>query len=88
MHWDATISIGNVLTALAMIAGMLLAFNRHSIAAIKLAASIEANSNATNNLAAITQKLQLAVEAQDSRLVSLETEQKIAAEVERRLGRH
>jgi hypothetical protein len=81
MHWDATISIGNVLTALAMIAGMLLAFNRHSIAAIKLAASIEA-------LAAITQKLQLAVEAQDSRLVSLETEQKIAAEVERRLGRH
>lgn len=81
MHWDATISIGNVLTALAMIAGTLLAFNRHSIAAIKLAASIEA-------LAAITQKLQLAVEAQDSRLVSLETEQKIAAEVERRLGRH
>ena len=49
MHWDPTISIGNVLTAVAMIAGMLLAFNRHSIAAMKLAASMEANSNATNN---------------------------------------
>ena len=81
MHFDTTISLGNILTALAMLGTVAVAINRHNMTTLKLASSMEANSNATNNLAAITERLQRAVELQDSRLVHLETEQRISAEV-------
>ena len=81
MHWDGTVSVGNVITILMTLGGLMLG-------GFKIAVHLQRSSEAMNNLAAITERLQHAVEKQDSRIVTLETENVIRAEVEKRIGEH
>ncbi len=79
MHWDPTISFGNIITILGMLAGLL-------VGGWKIAIHLQRSSDAMNNLAAITERLQQAVEQQDTRIGTLETEQTIQKEVAKRLS--
>jgi adenylate kinase len=78
MHWDGTISFGNVLTILTTLIGLM-------AGGLKIAFHLQRSSDAMNNLAVITERLQHAVENQDSRLLSLETEREIQREVTKRM---
>ena len=79
MHWDPSISVGNLLTIAAMVSSIL-------IGGYKIALHLERSSAAMNNLAAITERLQKAVELQDSRIMTLEKSDAVDAEVRRRMG--
>ena len=80
MHWDGTLSLGNILTILATFGGLV-------GGGVRIAFHLQKSSDAMNNLAAITERLQHAVEQQDSRLVTLETENKIEKEVAVRMNK-
>jgi hypothetical protein len=101
MHWDNTLSIGNIISACMILAALLIAFSKFVASsdkkltaitnslkesAMSQSAALALVSAATNNLAAITERLQVAVEKQDSRILTLETEQKIQKEVHKRLA--
>lgn len=81
MHWDGTITFGNILTILTTIAGLI-------IGGVKIAFHLERSSNAMNSLAEITERLQSAVEGQDSRIITLENERVIQTEVSKRIHAH
>ena len=101
MHWDNTLSIGNIISACMILAALLIAFSKFVASsdkkftalttalkesAMSQSAALALVSAATNNLAAITERLQIAVEKQDSRILTLETEQIIRKEVGARLA--
>ena len=79
MHWDGTVSFGNLLTILTTLIGLV-------AGGVRIAFHLQKSSDAINNLAAITERLQRAVEHQESRIVSLETEQTIQKEVAKRIA--
>jgi uncharacterized protein YlxW (UPF0749 family) len=83
MHWDSSVSIGNVLTVLAFLAGIFVAFNKfvssHNSAVMSITAAV-------NNLSAICDRLQHSVEAQNTRLTSVENRLEIETEVQKRLA--
>jgi hypothetical protein len=79
MHWDGTISFGNVLTICTTLIGLM-------AGGWKIALHLQRSSDAMNNLAAITERLQHSVQEQDGRLRSLETEQEIQREVSKRVS--
>ncbi len=78
MHWDGTITFGNILTILSVFIGLV-------GGGVRIAFHLQKSSDAMNNLAAITERLSQAVESQDSRIITLETEQKIQTEVKKRM---
>ncbi len=78
MHWDGTITFGNILTILSVFIGLV-------GGGVRIAFHLQKSSDAMNNLAAITERLQHAVEQQDSRIITLETEQIIQKEVKARM---
>lgn len=79
MHWDGTVSFGNILTILTTLVGLI-------AGGVRIAFHLQRSSDAMNNLASITERLQHAVESQDNRLHTLETEQIIQKEVSKRMG--
>lgn len=79
MHWDGTVSFGNLLTILTTIIGLI-------AGGLKIAFHLQRSSDAMNNLAVITERLQHAVEMQDTRISGLETEQTIQKEVAKRMS--
>ena len=79
MHWDGTITFGNALTILTTLVGLVLG-------GFKIAVHLQHSSDATNNLAAITERMQESINDHDSRIGTLETEQRIEKEVARRVG--
>lgn len=79
MHWDGTVSFGNILTILTTLVGLI-------AGGVRIAFHLQRSSDAMNNLASITERLQHAVENQDNRLHTLETEQIIQKEVSKRIG--
>jgi hypothetical protein len=79
MHWDGTVSFGNILTILTTLVGLI-------AGGVRIAFHLQRSSDAMNNLASITERLQHAVEHQDNRLHILETEQIIQKEVSKRIG--
>lgn len=79
MHWDGTITFGNLLTILTTLGGLV-------IGGVRIAFHLQRSSDAMNNLAAITERMQHAVETQDSRLRNLETEHLIQKEVSKRMA--
>ncbi len=79
MHWDGTVTFGNILTILTTLIGLI-------AGGIRIAFHLQRSSDAMNNLAAITERLQHAVESQDSRIGNLETEQTIQKEVAKRMS--
>ena len=83
MHWDGTISVGNVLTFIGIIGAILLAFNRFTLKQERH--SIETTA-AVNNLAAITDNLQKAVSVQNGRLAKVEITLAVNEEVEKRMA--
>ena len=82
MHWDGSVSVGNILTFLGMVAFILGAANRFAGQQKEQHLAV---TNAVNNLSAITDNLQKAVAVQNGRLVSVETRIKVEDEVARRL---
>jgi hypothetical protein len=83
MHWDGSISVGNILTFLGMVAFILGAANRFMG---QQKEQHQAVTTAVNNLSAITSRLDSAVQTQNGRLAKVETELAIRKEVERRLA--
>jgi len=79
MHWDGTVSFGNILTILTTLVGLI-------AGGVRIAFHLQRSSDAMNNLASITERLQHAIENQDNRLHTLETEQIIQKEVSKRIG--
>jgi hypothetical protein len=82
MHWDGAISIGNILTLVAMLTAMAVGFTqfvkRHSEAVMTL-------TTALNNLSHITDGLEKAVQIQNGRLAKVEMQIAVDQEVERRM---
>lgn len=70
MHWDGSISMGNVLTFAGMLIALIVAFNKfvsgHKESSITL-------TNAVNNLSTITKSLQDAIEKQNTKIDSQNT---------------
>lgn len=83
MHFDGTISIGNILTSIGIIGAILVAFNRFTV---KQAEHNLTTTNAINNLSSITDGMQKAVTLQNGRIAKLEISSAVAAEVERRIS--
>ena len=82
MHWDGSVSVGNILTFLGMVAFFLGAAHRFAAQQKEQHHTMTA---ALNNLSAITDNLQRAVATQNGRLVNVETRIKVEDEVARRL---
>lgn len=89
MHWDGSISMGNILTLVGMLIGLFITFNKfvsgHKEANISL-------TGAVNNLSAITKALQDAIkqqndaiEKQSTRLSLVEKTIAVNDEVDRRM---
>ena len=83
MHWDGSVSVGNILTFLGMVAFILGAANRF---AGQQKEQHLAMTNAVNNLSAITDSLQKAVQTQNGRLAKVETRLEVEDQVSRRLA--
>lgn len=83
MHWDGSVSIGNVLTGATALAWILIALSRyassHKVESATTAAAI-------NNLAAITQDLRKEVQTQNGRLARVETTLAVREEVDKRMA--
>lgn len=83
MHWDGSISFGNILTLLGMLGAMFWGFgqftSRHTDAIGKI-------TNAINNLSAIMDRLDKQVAIQNGRLVKVETIVAVREEVDRRIA--
>lgn len=70
MHWDGSISVGNILTFIGIVAAILLAFNRFTV---RHETSIASMTTALNNLSHITDTLSGDVKIQNGRLAKVET---------------
>ena len=81
MHWDGSVSLGSILTICTTLFGLILG-------GVRIAFHLQKSSDAMNNLAAITERLQLAVEKQDSRLYTLETARAVAAAIDKYVAEH
>ena len=79
VNWDGTITFGNVLTIATTLIGLV-------GGGFKIAFHLQRSSDALNNLAAITERLQESTDKHDNRISHLETEQEIQREVSKRLG--
>ena len=84
MHWDGSVSIGNVLTLIAMLCAMGIGYakfiERHTSAITRITAALD-------NLSLTTGDLKEAVQVQNGRLVKVETALAVEAEVDRRMSR-
>lgn len=83
MHWDGTISVGNLLTIAVGLAGVLMAFWRFTVTQAKH--TLESTA-AINNLAAITDRLEKAVALQNGRVAKLEIAKAVDEGIEARLA--
>lgn len=83
MHWDGTISVGNLLTIIVGLAGVLMAFWRFTVAQAK---HTNETTLAVNNLAMITDRLEQAVALQNGRVAKLEIAKAVNEQVETRLA--
>lgn len=83
MHWDGTISVGNLLTIIVGLAGVLMAFWRFTVTQAK---HTNETTLAINNLAMITDSLQKAVSVQNGRVAKLEIAKAVDEGIEARLA--
>jgi len=81
MHWDGSVSLGSILTICTTLFGLM-------IGGLRIAFHLQKSSDAMNNLAAITERLQLAVEKQDGRIYSLETDRAVATGIAKYIKDH
>ena len=72
MHWDGAISAWNILSTAIVLTGIVMAFYRF---VSKNRDSVTTLTNATNNLAAITERLKTAVEHQGAQVDAVKTAQ-------------
>lgn len=83
MHWDSSVSLGNIVSLIALLGAMVVGFNvfvtRHNTAIALITAAI-------NNLSAVTDRLEKAVQVQNGRLVKVETVLAVREEVDRRMS--
>ena len=90
MHWDGSVSVGSVLTLIAMLAAGLVGYakfvHRHTQAIAEIMSADAASTAAINNLSAIVERLQTAVTVQNGRLAKVETAIAIAEGVEKRIA--
>jgi hypothetical protein len=81
MHWDGTVSLGSILTICTTLFGLILG-------GVRIAFHLQKSSDAMNNLASITERLQKAVEKQDGRLYSLEAAHAVAVAIDKYVAEH
>lgn len=79
MHWDPTFSVGNLLTILVTLAGLMLG-------GFRIAVHLQRSSDAVNNLAAITERMQNGFDEHDRRINTVENELTIQREVTKRVA--
>lgn len=79
MHWDATFSIGNLLTIIATFAGLI-------VGGFRIAVHLQRSSDAVNNLASITARMQKGFDEHDQRINAVENELAIQREVTKRVA--
>lgn len=79
MHWDATFSIGNLLTIVCTFMGLI-------VGGFRIAVHLQRSSDAVNNLAAITERMQKGFDLHDERITAVENELTIQREVTKRVA--
>jgi hypothetical protein len=83
VHWDPSVSVGTLVSLFTMLGAMLWGLSRVSNAHARESATQTA---ALNNLAALTEGLQKAVQVQNGRLAKVETKLEVQEGVQRALA--